>query len=722
MKKTIFNTAASRLSALVAGAMLLSAASGQAGEATTNVFSFSGSLGAWWLNGWGGGSAATAYDGTQDHTGDGGGSLYLVDDYSGGSQAVNMGWIGGVEWGGAPYDLTQWTNITFWVKWDTANSTLPIDSFNASPGDQGWQIYGSTANNGNWITLGQVTIPDAASNGWAQVNLPIDPLIPGITASYTFGFKKYVGSGLTGVAAMWVDDITFQGDTTLVVPPPTVLAPHKAVAGLNLTAASGPYNRENIQTASGLDESFLSGDPTYSFTIQQGVNGTAGAQFQNHIFLAPSPGTENDPDWTEPNVIFMDLESTSTGGTSWEFRYKTNLPSGNNMCYNNGGLTITLTNAGSGYTTAPTVSLSGDGSGISGGAAASITAQIDPTAGTVTNLVVSNNWGYVISPSAVVFTGGGGSGAGASVVLPNGNGVGVGALATLVESNITTGTWTLSVSGGNTFTMTTPSGQTTNVVLDPTVAALFTAPVTAYFGCQAGNTAGVGQLSILSNVTITGTANPVNDTFKNDSAVNTNIWTVNAVDPTGVQLIPGATPYVWVNWTVPATGYSLQTGSSLSSFADTTPFYQAQFGTVFGALVPQASGNQFYRLIKRVPYQLQVLLPGQTNAPDTVLGYTGTPTPISVSGQGLTTTTVTVNMCDATWHIVNNSDSVLLSTSDGGAFLPSTNPLGMVNGTATFSDPNGILFQTQGPQTVTAVDQSNPSILSNTSAAVTVGP
>ena len=56
-----------------------------------------------------------------------------------------MGWIGGQEWGGAPYDMTQWTNIVFYVKWDTANSTLPITSFNASTGDQGWQIFGSTA-------------------------------------------------------------------------------------------------------------------------------------------------------------------------------------------------------------------------------------------------------------------------------------------------------------------------------------------------------------------------------------------------------------------------------------------------------------------------------------------------------------------------------------------------------------------------------------------------
>ena len=94
-----------------------------------------------------------------------------------------------------------------------------------------------------------------------------------------------------------------------------------------------------------------------------------------------------------------------------------------------------------------------------------------------------------------------------------------------------------------------PSGLTTNVVLDPTVAALFPAPMVAYFGCQSGNTAGTGQSCVLSNITITGTATPVNDTFKNDATLNTNIWEAQG-DPNAVQLIPAATPLEWVKRTV----------------------------------------------------------------------------------------------------------------------------------------------------------------------------
>jgi hypothetical protein len=554
-------------------------------------------------------------------------------------------------------------------------------------------------------------VPNAASNGWAHVNVPIPNTI-GAGAANSIGliFKKYVSSGTFGTVAFWIDNIILD-KADVPTPPPTMSGPVKAISGLNLLAASGPYNRENIQTKSGLDESFLTGTSAYSFTIKKGVNGTGGAAFQNHIFLASSPVTEHDPDWNEANCIFMDLEATGTGGTSWTFRYKTNCPNQNNMMYNSGAVTVSVTAGGSGYGSSPTVVFTGGGGTVAGSLA-----QIDAVAGTVTNVVVTNSWGFTTAP-AISFTGGGGSGATATATV---TAAGVGALTSLNESNITTGTWTLTVSGGNSFTMTTPSGQTTNVVLDPTVAALFAAPVTAYFGCQAGNTAGVGQLSVLSETKITGTANPVDDVFVNDSTLNTNIWLENASDATGVMLIPNGNQ--WVYWSLPAIGFSLQSGSSLTTFGDATPGALAQFGATYGALVPVVPGNQFYRTIKRVPTQLQVLMPGQTNAPGTLSGYTGTATPISVAAQGLVTTTVTVNLCDATWHIVNGTDSITITTSDGAAYPPS-GPINMVNGTATFADPNGILFQTPNASTtVSAHDNSNGAIADGTSAPFSVVP
>lgn len=272
MKKTLLiNSMKARLAAVaVTGALFLAATSGQAGSATTNIFSFSGALGSWWLNGWGGQSGATDFDASQDHTGDGLGSLHMVDDYSGGDQWVNMGWIGGQVWGGASSDLTGWTNVSFYVKWDAANSTEEISGFNGSPGETP-QFWGSTANNGGWFTIGTFTIPNTASNGWAKVNVPIDPTTPGVTASWTLGFKKYTGTGQTGKAAFWVDDITLEGNPAAVIPPPSLLLPKKASPGLNLTAINGPYNREQIQTVNG-DQSWIghgSAPVTYSFTVSK---------------------------------------------------------------------------------------------------------------------------------------------------------------------------------------------------------------------------------------------------------------------------------------------------------------------------------------------------------------------------------------------------------------------------------------------------------------------
>ena len=88
-------------------------------------------------------------------------------------------------------------------------------------------------------------------------------------------------------------------------------------------------------------------------------------------------------------------------------------------------------------------------------------------------------------------------------------------------------------------------------------------------------------------------------------------------------------------------------------------------------------GNSaFFRLAKLTATQLQVLLPGETNAPGTVSGKTGTPTPQSVG----TPTTVTVNAVDANWNIVSLSDTVQLSSSDTRIYFY-TGSMSLVNGT-----------------------------------------
>ena len=78
--------------------------------------------------------------------------------------------------------------------------------------------------------------------------------------------------------------------------------------------------------------------------------------------------------------------------------------------------------------------------------------------------------------------------------------------------------------------------------------------------------------------------------------------------------------------------------------------------------------------------QLQLLVPGETAAPGTASGVTGTPAPAYVNGP----LQVTVNAVDGQWNLVNTvSDVVAISSSDGQAILPANAAL--AGGTGTFS-------------------------------------
>src|SRR5207245_2509875 len=85
--------------------------------------------------------------------------------------------------------------------------------------------------------------------------------------------------------------------------------------------------------------------------------------------------------------------------------------------------------------------------------------------------------------------------------------------------------------------------------------------------------------------------------------------------------------------------------------------------------------------------KLQLLVPGETAAPGTATGKTGTPT-----GQNVGTAfTMTVNGVDANWNLINTvTDLVGITSSDSTASLP-TNAV-LVAGTQTFA----VSFGTNG--------------------------
>jgi hypothetical protein len=109
--------------------------------------------------------------------------------------------------------------------------------------------------------------------------------------------------------------------------------------------------------------------------------------------------------------------------------------------------------------------------------------------------------------------------------------------------------------------------------------------------------------------------------------------------------------------------------------------------------------------------RLQLLMPGETAAPGTSTGKTGTPSAQKTDNP----LTVTVKAVDANWNLVSTaSDTVAISSSDANATLPANAALS--GGAQTFS----VKFNTAGSRTVTATDITDSSKTANTSPSITV--
>jgi hypothetical protein len=110
------------------------------------------------------------------------------------------------------------------------------------------------------------------------------------------------------------------------------------------------------------------------------------------------------------------------------------------------------------------------------------------------------------------------------------------------------------------------------------------------------------------------------------------------------------------------------------------------------------------------PYtRLQVLVPGESPAPGTATGKTGTPLR-QTAGVPFT---VTVRACDSNWQLVPTMTSVVeILASDASASLPA--PVQFTGGTATYP----VTFNAGGTFTVFAHDQTDNTIPDGASAAV----
>jgi hypothetical protein len=295
------------------------------------------------------------------------------------------------------------------------------------------------------------------------------------------------------------------------------------------------------------------------------------------------------------------------------------------------------------------------------------------------------------------------------------------------------GTWSISFTSDTDFTVRGPGGISTNLSLPYEWLASYGAlggATYAYFGAGPNGNANAGEPFILSDVAITGGSSQyaLSNNFSS-LPVDSTVWGLLGNETFAVPPEGGW----WLGWTLPAANFTLRTTTELGNpnswllLSGNTnlpvPLTIYTSGTnakafVASANLPQANAA-FFALQKQVVAKLQVLMPGETNAPGTTTGKIGTPQS-QVIGNAVS---VTVNAVDANWNVVTYcTDQVSLTssdtgaTSDIGAALPLSGQL--AQGTASFT----ILFATSGSQTITASDTSQATVAAGTSSSTSITP
>jgi len=127
---------------------------------------------------------------------------------------------------------------------------------------------------------------------------------------------------------------------TAVPPPILVVGPTVASSGLRIVSGPGLYDRQNIATdTTTKDYGWVgsAGPVTYSLTISdfppQGYLG-----FQAHMFLVPNSTGLTAPDYDEPSVVMLDIQTHADGSASAWLRFKINRPADNSFLYAAGTL------------------------------------------------------------------------------------------------------------------------------------------------------------------------------------------------------------------------------------------------------------------------------------------------------------------------------------------------------------------------------------------------
>jgi len=294
---------------------------------------------------------------------------------------------------------------------------------------------------------------------------------------------------------------------------------------------------------------------------------------------------------------------------------------------------------------------------------------------------------------------------------------GEGTLAT-VDSEVSEGTWQVVFNSDTDVTIVTPSGSSTNFTIPAEWVQYFNGPAVVHVGAQPNNTENLGKSVVLSRVQITGVPSPLDDDFS-AGQLNTGLWGIAAENPAGVLVVPPTARY-WFRWTLPADSDAIvmaRTNLTQGGWLELATGAPVSVGGARQVLLSSEnlpdSPTLFLALGKRVFTKLLVLLPGESSAPGTPTGRSGTPDPQMV----WTPFDLTVIAVDDNWYPVRGVNHVITLSSEDLAFT-FAGDVQMVNGTATFP---GVYFGNEGTFTITATSVDDPT-KTGTSSPVQVGP
>jgi hypothetical protein len=166
------------------------------------------------------------------------------------------------------------------------------------------------------------------------------------------------------------------------------------------------------------------------------------------------------------------------------------------------------------------------------------------------------------------------------------------------------GRWAVTFANNTDVTMTTPSGAQTNFTISPELANAFAANVTLHFGTFKNRIINNRATATFSRIEVIGALQPIDETFigpgLNPDPV-TPSWRL-AADPVGLVWVPRGTAW-WMTWSLPDTGYTLQSSPTISGpWNDAGVSYIIEGTTSRSGAVPTASlpspNTGFFRMMK----------------------------------------------------------------------------------------------------------------------------